>query len=82
MSNPAKGQSGDGQQHTTRNAQEQKAGEVQAAGSAKADVGHPVVLEGGKVEAPTEGRGHAKSAASNSSSGATSDAATSAATAG
>ena len=53
MSNPAKGQSGDGQQHSTRSAQEQKAAEVQAAGSAKADAGHPAVTEGGKAEAPT-----------------------------
>ncbi|SDN81930.1 RPS31 30S ribosomal protein S31 [Methylobacterium phyllostachyos] len=82
MSNPAKGQSGDGQQHTTRSAQEQKAAEVQAAGSAKADAGHPMVAEGGKAEAPTEGKGHPKSAASNAQAGATSDAATSHATAG
>lgn len=82
MSNPAKGQSGDGQQHATRSAQEQKAAEVQAAGSAKADAGHPVVLEGGQAEAPTEGKGHPKSAASKAPSGATSDAATSTATAG
>lgn len=82
MSNAAKGQSGDGQQHTTRSAQEQKAAEVRAAGSAKADAGHPVVTEGGKAEAPTEGKGHPKSAASNTQAGATSDAATSSATAG
>ena len=82
MSNPAKGQSGDGQQHKTMSAQEQKAAEVQAAGSAKAGAGHPEVLEGGKVEKPTEGKGHPKSAASNASPGATSDAATSSATVG
>lgn len=82
MSNPAKGHSGDGQQHSTMSAQEQKAAEIQAAGSAKADTGHPEVLEGGKADAPTEGKGHAKSAASNAPLGATSDAATSTATVG
>ncbi|MCJ2069484.1 hypothetical protein MKK75_11895 [Methylobacterium sp. J-030] len=82
MSNPAKGRSGDGQQHSTMSAQEKKAAEVQAAGSAKADAGHPAVLEGGKVETPTEGKGHPKSAASSAPAGATDDAATSTATAG
>lgn len=82
MSNPAKGQSGDGQHHSTMSAQEQKAAEVQAAGSAKADAGHPEVLEGGRADAPTEGKGHPKSAASNAPGGATSEAATSTATVG
>jgi hypothetical protein len=82
MSNPAKGQSGDGQQHDTVSAKDQKAAEVRAAGSAKPDAGHPDVLEGGRAEVPTEGKGHPKSAASNAPSGATSDAATSTATAG
>ncbi len=50
MSNPAKGQSGDGQQHETVSAKDQKAAEVQAIGSAKAGAGHPEVLEGGKAE--------------------------------
>ena len=82
MSNPAKGQSGDGHQHNTMSAQDQKAAEVQAAGSAKAGAGHPEVSEGGKAEAPTEGKGHPKSAASNAPPGGTSDDATSTATAG
>ena len=82
MSNPAKGQHGDGQRHSTMSAQEQKAAEVQEAGSAKADAGQPDVHEGGKAEAPTEGKGHPKSAASNAPQGATSDDATSSATAG
>jgi len=82
MSNPAKGRSGDGQQHHTDSAQDQKAAEVQAAGSAKAGAGHPEVPEGGKAEAPTEGKRHAKAAASNAPPGATSDAATSSATVG
>ena len=82
MSNPAKGQSGDGQRHSTVSAKAQKAAEVQEAGSAKAGAGHPEVLEGGKAEAPTEGKGQPKSAASNAPIGATSDAATSTATVG
>lgn len=82
MSNPAKGQHGDGQRHSTMSAKEQKAAEVQEAGSAKADAGHPEVLEGGKAEPTTEGKGHPKSAASNAPAGGTSDAATSSATVG
>ncbi|WP_267357950.1 MULTISPECIES: hypothetical protein [unclassified Methylobacterium] len=82
MSNPAKGQHGDGQRHSTMSAQEQKAAEVQEAGSAKAGAGHPEVHEGGKAETPTEGKGHPKSAASNAPAGGTSDAATSSATVG
>jgi hypothetical protein len=82
MSNPAKGQSGDGQQHRTMSAKDQKTAEVQEAGSAKAGAGHPEVLEGGKADAPTEGKGQPKAAASNAPSGATSDAATSSATVG
>ncbi|MCJ2010178.1 hypothetical protein ACFZ8E_23630 [Methylobacterium sp. HMF5984] len=82
MSNPAKGRSGDGQQHETTSAQAERAAEVQRAGSAEAGAGHPEVLEGGKAEAPTEGKGQPKSAASNAPAGATSDAATSSATVG
>ena len=48
----------------SRSAKAQKAEEVQSAGSAKAGAGHPVVAEGGPDEAPTEGKGHPKPAAS------------------
>ena len=82
MSNPTKGQSGDGQNHSSMSAKDQKAAEVQEAGGAKAGAGHPEVLEGGKAEAPNEGKGQPKSAASNAPAGATSDGATSSATVG
>jgi len=82
MSNPAKGQSGDGQQQETMSAQAQQAAKVQEAGSARVDAGHPDVPKGGMAEGPTEGKGHSKSAASNAPPGATSDAATSTATVG
>ena len=82
MSNPAKGQHGDGQRHSTTSAKEQKAAEVREAGSAEAGAGHPEVVEGGKAESPTEGKGHPKSAASNAPAGGTSDEATSSATVG
>ena len=63
-------------------AKAQKADEVQAAGSAKAGAGHPVVMEGGKAEAPTEGKGHPKPAASTADAGGAPEAGTSHATAG
>ena len=47
-----------------RSAKAQKADEVQAAGSAKAGAGHPVVDEGGKVEPPKKAKGQMKPAAS------------------
>ncbi len=69
-------------QSHSRSAQAQKAEQVQMAGSAKAGAGHPVVHEGGPPEAPTEGKGHPKPAASaNDIEGASLDG-TSAATAG
>lgn len=49
---------------TARSAKAQKADEVQAAGSAKAGAGHEDVPEGGKADAPTEGKGKPKQAAS------------------
>ncbi len=66
----------------TRSAQHQKAEEVQMAGSAKAGAGHPVVTEGGKADAPTEGHGKPKPAASRAHDEGSPDAATSSATAG
>lgn len=51
-------------QNHSQSAKAQKAEEVQAAGSAKAGAGHPVVHEGGPPEAPTEGKGHPKPASS------------------
>ena len=66
----------------SRSAKAQKADEVQAAGSAKAGAGHPVVMEGGKAEAPTEGKGHPKPAASTADAGGAPEAGTSHATAG
>ena len=59
----------------------QKAAEIQAAGTARPDAGHPEVAEGGRAEAPTEGPGHAKVAASTAPDGASATG-TSAATAG
>lgn len=49
---------------TAHSAKAQKADEVQAAGSAKAGAGHDDVPEGGKAEAPNEGRGKPKPATS------------------
>ena len=66
----------------SRSAKHQKAEEVQQAGSAKAEAGHPVVNEGGKAEAPTEGKGHAKPAASRAHDEHSPDTGTSSATAG
>ena len=66
----------------SRSAKAQKAEEVQAAGSAKAGAGHPVVTEGGKAEAPTEGKGHPKPAASIADADGAPQAGTSSATAG
>lgn len=67
---------------SSRSAKAQKAEEVQRAGSAKAGAGHPVVLEGGQAEAPIEGKGHAKPAASRAHEEHSPEAGTSAATAG
>ena len=66
----------------SRSAKAQKADEVQATGSAKAGAGHPVVTEGGRAEAPTEGKGHPKPAASTADAGGAPEAGTSHATAG
>lgn len=63
-------------------AKAKKAEEVQQAGSAKAGAGHPVVNEGGKVEAPTEGKGRPKPATSSAHADHTPEAGTSSATAG
>lgn len=60
MSNPSKGQSGDGQTHGAGR-QAQKASEGQQAGHAS-EGAHSPVMEGGKAEAPTEGKGHPKAA--------------------
>lgn len=65
-----------------QSAKAQKAVEVQQAGSAKAGAGHPVVLEGGKAEMPTEGKGHPKPAMSRAHDEHTPEAGTSSATAG
>ena len=69
-------------QSHSRSAKAQKAEEVQLAGSAKAGAGHAVVHEGGKAEAPTEGKGHPKPAASASVPEGALDGGTSSATAG
>jgi hypothetical protein len=60
MSNPAKGQSGDGQGAHGPGREAQKAAEAQQGG--QHNDRHSPVLEGGKAEAPTEGKGHAKAA--------------------
>ena len=60
----------------------QKAAEIQAAGSASPGAGHPVVMEGGKAEAPTDGKGRAKPSASAADAGGAPDAGASTATAG
>ena len=70
------------EQSHSRSAKAQKADEVQAAGSAKAGAGHPVVNEGGPAEAPTEGKGHPKPAASTADVDGASQDGTSSATAG
>lgn len=68
--------------HHSRSAKAQKADEVQAAGSAKAGAGHPVVSEGGPAVAPTDGKGHPKPAASTANTDGAPEAGTSSATAG
>lgn len=65
-----------------RSAKAQKADEVQMAGSAKAGAGHPTVTEGGKAEAPTEGKGKPKPATSRAHADTAPEAGTSSATAG
>ena len=65
-----------------RSAKAQKAEEVQAAGSAKAGAGHPVVNEGGPAPSPTDGKGHPKPAASKADQDGAPEAGTSSATAG
>ena len=66
----------------SRSAKAQKAEEVQAAGSAKAVAGHPVVQEGGPATPPTDGKGHPKPAASTAGAEDAPEAGTSTATAG
>lgn len=66
----------------SRSAKAQKAEEVQAAGSAKAGAGHPVVHEGGHADAPTEGKGHPKPAAWTADTDGAPEAGTTSATAG
>ena len=66
----------------SRSAKAQKAEEVQATGSAKAGAGHPIVNEGGSSEAPTEGKGHPKPAASTADIDGASQDGTSSATVG
>jgi len=66
----------------SRSAQEKKADEVQAAGSAKAGAGHPAVEEGGPASPPTDGKGHPKPAASVANADGSPEAGTSTATAG
>ncbi len=70
------------EQSHSRSAKAQKAEEAQAAGSAKAGAGHPIVNEGGPGEPPTEGKGHPKPAASTADVDGASQDGTSAATAG
>ena len=65
-----------------RSAKAQKADEVQTANSAKAGAGHAPVLEGGKAEAPTEGKGKPKPATSRAHADTAPEAGTSSATAG
>ncbi len=66
----------------SRSAKAQKAEEVQAAGSARAGAGHPVVTEGGPAPSPTDGKGHPKPAASTADADGAPEAGTSSATAG
>lgn len=70
------------EQSHSRSAKAQKADEVQAAGTAKAGAGHPAVHEGGRAEAPTEGKGHPRPAASAADTDGVPQAGTSSATAG
>ena len=67
---------------TARSAKAQKADEVQAAGSAKAGAGHPVVNEGGKAPAPKLAKGEPMPAASRAAADGTPEEGTSSATAG
>lgn len=69
----------DTEKHSAKHA---KAIEVQEAGSAKAGAGHDVVTEGGKAEAPTEGKGHMKPAASRADAEGSTEAGTTSATSG
>ena len=70
------------EQNHARSAKAQKADEVQAAGSAKAGAGHSVVHEGGPAEAPTDGKGHPRPAASTADVDGSPQAGTSSATVG
>lgn len=81
-SNEDKGRHGAGALSHSRSAQAQKVDEVQAAGSAKAGTGQDEVLEGGKAENPTEGKGRPKPATSRADAEGGPDAGTSSATAG
>ena len=67
---------------TARSAKAQKADEVQQAGSAKAGAGHPDVPEGGKADAPTQGKGKPMQAASRAEADGTTTEGTSSATVG
>lgn len=81
-SNEDKGRHGDGAIKHSRSAQARKADEIRAAGSAEAGAGQDEVTEGGKAEAPTEGKGRPKPATSRAEAEGGPDAGTSAATAG
>ena len=65
-----------------RSAKAQKADEVQAAGSAKAGAGHPVVNEGGKAPSPKAAKGAPMPAASRAAADGTPEEGTSSATVG
>ena len=67
---------------TARSAKAQKADEVQAAGSAKAGAGHPVVNEGGKAPTPKLAKGEPMPATSRAAADGTPEEGTSSATAG
>lgn len=67
---------------TARSAKAQKADEVQAAGSAKAGAGHPVVNEGGMAPSPKAAKGAPMPAASRAAADGTPEEGTSSATAG
>lgn len=67
---------------TARSAKAQKADEVQAAGSAKAGAGHPVVNEGGQAPSPKAAKGAPMPATSRAAADGTPEEGTSSATAG
>ncbi len=65
-----------------RSAAVEKAGELDDSAGGRAGAGHAPVTEGGKAEAPTEGKGKPKPATSRAHADAAPEAGTSAATAG